>query len=876
MKHSILFSFSLFAAALALPCAAADSPFQTALKNASASLREQKNDDASARLDDAARLAAGPAELARVLDLKLQLAGRTKNPDAVAALVHQISANSAFDVQTKTGLFRTAVNQYGGMRKCEEARALLAEILKMNPDDAKLQGETLSRIADFFWLEKKNDQAEQGFLLAALGPKFPDAVRYSAALNLINKIYLPKKRWDDLAKIVEHARKLNLNGVQIRDLVRLESNALFEQKKFDAARAALASLPAGTPIDAFERAIMLADLEARSGEPLKSADAFADAAKIPGIDFARFRLAFKQVLAQYSSERQFTRAFAVAEALLAARGKTEPVQLYEIFGILSEQAQKNRLFDLARAYAVKGAALSGLPENYVADGKLMPFRISFAENDLERAEKELEPLLAAKAPGSDDAAGMLALRYWERRQTARAIRLFNRISAPEKLDFGRWPNVFSAWDKRRGFFEEFVLCFDLAGQTGKAADLAERFASVQAMPADWRQAYTLIASLLRQPENVVSAVKNELGKRKLSPEQEASILAHTGKYLVRSGREKLAETVFAQREKLFAPAKRNQLEIKYVKNAPRDVGAWLSSPLLQDKKNRADVTNAYGAAEAAFLVTDVMASNRTVGDASVQADKETYFYCCYDEYGIHLFFVGVDSKVKDILAGRIGGSGYEMYLQLGEGQPPYQWLFDQPKDQLDMPPWNSPSPYFRRMDKYVTIASQPVENGIATAMNFSWDLAYDRLPENGAEWPFELIRWTRGGGVTWGGKCVWQIGSWGRLKFTGLTPEVLFAVRRILVYRAFARFSEQNNARKGGLIAIWNDPELGDPEFFAQALKPEIDRLNALGKLVSDDMSAETVEKLWVEAVPYWYDFTYRAAELRTRYLSEKLIGGGQ
>ena len=34
-----------------------------------------------------------------------------------------------------------------------------------------------------------------------------------------------------------------------------------------------------------------------------------------------------------------------------------------------------------------------------------------------------------------------------------------------------------------------------------------------------------------------------------------------------------------------------------------------------------------------------------------------------------------------------------------------------------------------------------------------------------------------------------------------------------------------------------------------------------------------TVERLFRDAVPQWYDFKYFAAELRTKYLSERLTG---
>jgi len=291
------------------------------------------------------------------------------------------------------------------------------------------------------------------------------------------------------------------------------------------------------------------------------------------------------------------------------------------------------------------------------------------------------------------------------------------------------------------------------------------------------------------------------------------------------------------------------------------------------------VNTEYGAKEAANLVTDVMALGRQVGDSTVQADKETYFDVCCDAQGIHLFFIGIDSRTDDIVNNRVGDGGYEMYLALGENQPSYQWLFRPFKRDFYTPPWNSPHEYYRRLDDYVTLQSKAVAvtiddkeyKGIANVMNFSWDLAYDRLPSEGSTWPFEIIRWTRGGGVTWGGKSVWQIGRWGRWKFSGLNEKAMKAIRSNIIYHALARYNAQKEPRTGGLIALWQDAELGDKTFYEKCLAGKVRELDELANLVTDNMSDETVEKLWLEAVPYWFDFQYFVSKERTKYLTNDL-----
>ena len=78
------------------------------------------------------------------------------------------------------------------------------------------------------------------------------------------------------------------------------------------------------------------------------------------------------------------------------------------------------------------------------------------------------------------------------------------------------------------------------------------------------------------------------------------------------------------------------------------------------------------------------------------------------------------------------------------------------------------------------------------------------------------------------GKSVWQIGNWGRLQFDGMTPEVLREIRKIIIYKALARYNRHKFASSGGKIAIAKDAELGDPEYYEKALRPDVERLDAL------------------------------------------------
>ena len=87
-----------------------------------------------------------------------------------------------------------------------------------------------------------------------------------------------------------------------------------------------------------------------------------------------------------------------------------------------------------------------------------------------------------------------------------------------------------------------------------------------------------------------------------------------------------------------------------------------------------------------------------------------------------------------------------------------------------------------------------------------------------------------------------------------------------------AKYKAQNNANTGGLIAIWQDAELGDIDFYNTTLKPKVEKLNKLAEMVKSDMTPEVIDQLYLEAVPDWFDFEYTVSELRRNYLLNRQL----
>lgn len=751
------------------------------------------------------------------------------------------------------------------------ARAAWEDYAALDPKDIKLRAAADIRIADTYWGDKKNVALFEKLLRDVMNNKdYPQSFRVDAASQLINKVLRPK-RTADIRQVIATVKAMGEQPFHVQTaLLRFEAESYLEDEMFEKVISCHDDFLKANPklTDAQKIAILMqkAEMYRRLAQPENAIPLYLEIGLSP-VKHGQRQAAAHFYFECMKSENRAKEALDNTAKILFFDPPSTNLHFRQIpYNTMISYCIQAKDYKKAEFYADEAAKALAQEEKRVQWAKMRKFDAVFAAQDLKRAKALLDAELKAGNPGAIEAAGRYALLQFQRNNFKEAAAYYKQIPGSSYVK-GNWVDT--------QYMVPQVTCIARVSKADAAVKADEMAANMKFSKAD-RARFAMMSALLKDPANYKNLVKiaKEYG---LNDEQTASVIALAGKFAVSLNENDLAEKIYAERQKLFAPAKRNQLTIRYVKNAPTDVGAWLNSPLLKDPANRADVTNQYGEKEAANLVTDVMAAGRNVGSSDVQADKETYFYVCYDEYGLHLFFVGVDSKVKDVMAGRLGGSGYEMYIALGENAPSYQWLFSQPESKFDVvPPWNSPHEYYRHFGNFVDITSRPIENGIATAMNFSWELAYDRLPKNGDLWPFEIIRWTRGGGVTWGGKSVWQIGNWGRLKFDGMTPEVLREIRKIIIYKALARYNRQKSAHAGGKIAIAKDAELGDPEFYEKALKPEVDRLDELAKLVTDDMDDATIEKLWVEAVPAWFDFQYKADKIRTQYLRQRFIETGK
>ena len=342
------------------------------------------------------------------------------------------------------------------------------------------------------------------------------------------------------------------------------------------------------------------------------------------------------------------------------------------------------------------------------------------------------------------------------------------------------------------------------------------------------------------------------------------------------GFEDSARTLYDAREKMLVKAPLRSMSCTFIENGPSDISAFLASAYFKDARNRARLDRKYGDNLQFLLETDSALTGRKVTEQAAEF-RPTEFVATCDADGVKLFFFAPTDKAKEIAEGFSTLGGYELYLAAGPDEPYHCYLVNQvPGDTGDSFVTQYDNANFRRArqdDGAFTIQHQILDNGVATLIAFSWKAFFNRLPADGDAWSFEALHWEQGG-YSWGGsQSVHNRSSFGSLVFANLTEANRRAIKRRLIPAAAAVY--RNEIRPAnGCVEIWEDPELGDRDFFSAAIKPLRETLDGYLKQVAPTMTDAEVDLLFDKAVPQWMNIKYVVADLRRAALAERRISG--
>lgn len=322
---------------------------------------------------------------------------------------------------------------------------------------------------------------------------------------------------------------------------------------------------------------------------------------------------------------------------------------------------------------------------------------------------------------------------------------------------------------------------------------------------------------------------------------------------------------------MFSPVLYKSYDVQYVDRAPRTAEAWASSPHYANWKAMETRFVRYGDGYDMNNSTDI-ARNLKDAEAPVVPDAyRTGAHILCDDSGLHIYVRCENPDVAAIVAGQMKGEALELLFRPSEDAAYHSWYFDSaPLENGDkhLVNWASPSPRYRLTYDFFEKDSTATPEAIVAHTYIPWMAFHDNLPIGDYSWKFGMQRWGKHS-VTLNGS-VHELARALQLKFA-LTPAQEIAIKRQTALVAFNRYN-QDRQNKGGFIQTWNDPVLGDSDFYASELEALIADLDAAGaRLIAPAPDAE-INDLYANYASRWAEISYLVADLRNAYLRKQLL----
>jgi len=642
-----------------------------------------------------------------------------------------------------------------------------------------------------------------------------------------------------------------------------------QKKDYAGARedAAAADALAQTPGDKINIAILRGQIAEGTGDTAGARTEYERVIADPQAANGQKIDVFSRIANTWITDKKYDKALTAYASVLALPGLAPQIQA-NIQNAIGRVFERQENWAAARAEYNKCVVLEKVPETSKFTALCAIAGTFQKEKNLPEMKKAVDAILAAKGGVVAKAAALrdYALLAAAKNEPTQALVGWQQI-----IDLPEVP--------AKSCTEAVARALDILATQGRnddASKFAERTAGSSQVSIGDRLYCRLVVcgvNAAGKEDGLKGDVQRVLGtfpKSDLTAEIQVAALRNAGKFFMTTRQYPVVRAFTALIDAMYRQEPQPIYHCRFSDKAPSSVEGWLASPLMADPKNRESHFEEYDRKAAALLINDVNVE-RSVTEAGLAADKKTSFMMTYDDDGWRIFVECEDAQAEKVFTGLLGGGQLEMFFAPGLGAGYYQWFVSFPKPDFKSVSWDCPNRHFREMDSYCAADTGVVPGGFGASIFIPWELVYDKLPADGDTWPFNVIRWTRAGGVTWRGK-VHAIHDYGKVEWEGLTTERLLAIKRKLVMKGLSRYQKSRR----DIVAFWKDEVLGDPVFFQQVLLPVVEKLDAAGKKVDVKMPVTDIESLFADAVPDWMEFNYKVAELRRDYLAAKLFQEAQ
>ena len=405
---------------------------------------------------------------------------------------------------------------------------------------------------------------------------------------------------------------------------------------------------------------------------------------------------------------------------------------------------------------------------------------------------------------------------------------------------------------------------------GAAADLLARLGRPRFNSADaTNRTRRVVAFLEGRGLRGFDAANAKLG---LNDAQRLAALRQTSRELFNMRRYDDCRAIFAEiTGRLYEPDAPRVHVATYLADAPQSAGAFAARPeLYGDWKAMETRFVPYGDGYGESAATDAKRHLRGVEKPVCDPAYPTGVRVLFDDAAVHVFFRCDDPAVDEVRLGRRDAGGLELCFRPGGPDRPYYSIFFNNLPAANDPhavDWAMPGRGYRRNTDVFEKDAALTPDGVVAHLRIPWLAFYGSLPVDGNEWELGVIRSGKGGTQTVGG-VVHEISRGMRVKFD-LPRDRLLALRRRVATMAYNRYRAARR-NEGGAILTWNDPLLGDPEFFAAEVAPLLEELDAAGERLLAPCPDKDVAGIFARYAPLWAEIDYEIASRRTRYLTER------
>lgn len=406
---------------------------------------------------------------------------------------------------------------------------------------------------------------------------------------------------------------------------------------------------------------------------------------------------------------------------------------------------------------------------------------------------------------------------------------------------------------------------------GAAASLRDNLSLKGVKAAESNAAFRVIAFLEGGGIKAFDKVNAPLN---LTPAERLRALRQTSRTLFSFRRYEDCRLISAEvQDNMFAPEVVRIHNATYLQDAPNTAEGFVRTPMYNEWDKMETRFYPYGDAYGESGAVDERRHLKGVEQPVCDPDYPTGVRVLYNDDGVHVYIRGDDPAIDEVKLGKRFAGDLELCFRPGGDDKPYRSIFFTKlpgSDDPHMAEWASPSRTYARNTEAVFKDATLTDKGFVAHMFLPWLAFYRDLPVNGEPWRLGVIRWSGKGGYTVGG-IVHELSRSMVIKFD-ITPAQLLALKRRVSLQAFNRYKglRENDSK---FIKMWEDPLLGDKEFFAAEVAPLLEKLDKAGEELTAPAPDSAIEKIFTEFLPLWAGIDYEIADLRTRYLNKRLFG---